>query len=501
MGIIDSYRIDVDCLVLPKHAASTGLLRRVLTRTLQGAWVTPLSFVFADMAMVLASALCVHFACELFHVAFHFSSYFPLLFPLIFAAPLIYAMSGLYPGIALNPVRESRRVCLTISTFYLLLLAASAIFVHNVRAELRIVLVATWAVNVLIAPLGRSLLRTLLARRTWWGMPTVVIGHGDAAKRLFRTLSSHQEAGLRPCAIVDVREPELILQDEDQDPPAPVYALTATPFLAREHHYAVLASKDLSELEYAKVVNQYADAFGHLMMVPDFDQTSNLWITTKEIGGKLTLELNQPLAMRSSQIAKRVIDLLVILGVCIVTAPLFLLLYVLIRVTSKGPAFYGHLRIGRRQQPFRAWKFRTMVQNADQVLQAHLAKHPELRAEWEMDQKLRKDPRVTVVGRILRKLSLDELPQVWNVLRGEMSLVGPRPIVTNEIVRYGDRYAFYQKVRPGITGLWQVSGRNNTTYEERTAYDEYYVRNWSAWLDVYILFRTIKAVLFAEGAY
>jgi lipopolysaccharide/colanic/teichoic acid biosynthesis glycosyltransferase len=101
----------------------------------------------------------------------------------------------------------------------------------------------------------------------------------------------------------------------------------------------------------------------------------------------------------------------------------------------------------------------------------------------------------------VRKLSLDELPQVWNVLRGEMSLVGPRPIVSNEIVRYGDRYAFYQKVRPGITGLWQVSGRNNTTYEERTAYDEYYVRNWSAWLDVYILFRTIKAVLLAEGAY
>lgn len=142
-----------------------------------------------------------------------------------------------------------------------------------------------------------------------------------------------------------------------------------------------------------------------------------------------------------------------------------------------------------------------MFQNADQVLSVHLESNPALREEWLRDHKLKNDPRVTLVGRFLRKTSLDELPQLWNVLRGEMSLVGPRPIVSAEVAKYGEYFDDYQAVRPGITGLWQVSGRNNTTYEERVKYDEYYVRNWSIWLDLYILCKTVKTVLLGEGAY
>ena len=142
-----------------------------------------------------------------------------------------------------------------------------------------------------------------------------------------------------------------------------------------------------------------------------------------------------------------------------------------------------------------------MQVNADQLLESALAKDGALREEWLRDRKLRHDPRITRVGRFLRKTSLDELPQLWNVLRGEMSLVGPRPIVEEEVASYGQNFSLYCRVTPGLTGLWQVSGRNNTTYEERVAFDDYYVRNWSIWMDLYILARTFRAVLHADGAY
>ena len=142
-----------------------------------------------------------------------------------------------------------------------------------------------------------------------------------------------------------------------------------------------------------------------------------------------------------------------------------------------------------------------MISNGGDVLRARLAADPVARAEWARDHKLKDDPRVTPIGRILRKASLDELPQLWNVIRGDMSLVGPRPIVDAEVVKYGKYYAIYKSVRPGITGLWQVSGRNDTTYGERLRYDEFYVRNWSPWLDMHLLARTVSALCCRKGAY
>jgi lipopolysaccharide/colanic/teichoic acid biosynthesis glycosyltransferase len=142
-----------------------------------------------------------------------------------------------------------------------------------------------------------------------------------------------------------------------------------------------------------------------------------------------------------------------------------------------------------------------MRTDAESVLEEYLTKHPELREEWESNTKLRNDPRITSIGGLLRKTSLDELPQLWNVLIGEMSLVGPRPLLDEDVVKYDDSFALYARVKPGLTGLWQVSGRNNTTYAERIRLDVYYVRNWSVWMDLHILVRTVKTVLLREGAY
>ncbi len=181
--------------------------------------------------------------------------------------------------------------------------------------------------------------------------------------------------------------------------------------------------------------------------------------------------------------------------------PWVALISAFIKLSSRGPVFYGQLRIGEGGQAFRAWKFRTMVENADEQLAHCLEANPELQVEWAATHKLRRDPRVTRIGRFLRQTSLDVLPQVWNVLWGEMSLVGPRPIVPEEVVKYGEEFDLYLKVRPGLTGLWQVSGRSDTTYSGRVAMDVHYVRNWSVWLDVYLLAKTVGVVLRRQGAY
>src|SRR5215203_1538284 len=197
----------------------------------------------------------------------------------------------------------------------------------------------------------------------------------------------------------------------------------------------------------------------------------------------------------------RILDISLILLAAPYMMLAFLIIAIAIKIDSPGPVFYRQARIGRSGRKFHVFKFRTMVQKADQVLQQHLDKSPQLRAEWITTHKLKQDPRVTRLGRILRKSSLDELPQLYNILRGEMSLVGPRPIVDAEIEKYGKCFGFYVQVRPGLTGLWQVSGRNDTTYKQRVELDEYYVRNRGLKLYFQILWKTVFVVLRKDGAY
>ena len=198
---------------------------------------------------------------------------------------------------------------------------------------------------------------------------------------------------------------------------------------------------------------------------------------------------------------QRVLDLGLTAPLLVLLAPILGLLALAVWINDGGPAFYGQMRIGRHGRSFRCWKFRSMVTDSDAVLAAVLAGSPEARAEWARDHKLKADPRITWVGRLLRSSSLDELPQLWNVLRGEMSLVGPRPIVVAEVGRYGSRFHDYCTCRPGITGLWQVSGRNNLSYRRRVAIDAVYARRASLGLDIAILVRTVPAVLLRRGSY
>jgi exopolysaccharide production protein ExoY len=197
---------------------------------------------------------------------------------------------------------------------------------------------------------------------------------------------------------------------------------------------------------------------------------------------------------------KRVIDMLIVCAMLPCLIPLFLIVALVVRASSPGPILYNQKRLGRFGREFRLWKFRSMHVNADEILREHLAADSEARREWAESRKLKDDPRVTTLGRFLRKTSLDELPQLLNVLAGSMSLVGPRPIVADERVRYGSAYFFYTSAKPGLSGLWQVSGRSDLTYDQRVALDEQYVRSWSVVGDIKILWQTASAVWHSKGA-
>jgi len=200
-------------------------------------------------------------------------------------------------------------------------------------------------------------------------------------------------------------------------------------------------------------------------------------------------------------LAKRSFDITAAALALILFSPIFLMIAALVKFSDNGPIFYGHRRIGHNGRTFKCLKFRTMAVNGDEVLRNYLKANPQAAEEWRATRKLKFDPRVTVVGTVLRKLSLDELPQLLNILRGEMSVVGPRPVVDEELNLYDSFAAFYLSTRPGLTGLWQISGRNDVSYDTRIAFDTQYVQNWSLIGDVAIIVKTIPAVCMARGSY
>jgi len=208
-----------------------------------------------------------------------------------------------------------------------------------------------------------------------------------------------------------------------------------------------------------------------------------------------------PSSLFRYRVIKRVLDVLLVIVSIPVLLPALLIVAALVKLTSPGPVFFSHRRICRDGAFFSMWKFRTMCVNSSDLLEQHLAKNPKARIEWNKLHKLRVDPRITPIGLFLRRYSLDELPQVWNVLQGQMSLVGPRPIVAAEVEKYGNYFDCYCRVKPGVTGLWQVSGRSKLSYDARVKLDCNYVARWSLFVDLKILLRTFRSVVNRDGAY
>ena len=417
--------------------------------------------------------------------------------PLLPVFLLVYSSIGLYSGISLGSPEELRR--LTLSSILV------SLFLGVLTLSLRGTgIVFTWTMtqalvfSVILVPLTRVCVRLKLANVNWWGYPTVVVGDTENIEGIIRNLVDDPGIGLKPVGFCSPSCAEASLHG------VPAIGLDELGELARHIHgpaYAVLAPSTGSREQLLAVIESHRPLFSHILVVPGYARFSCLWVVPKNLGGLLGLEVCQQVFLPSRQLLKRSIDLVLTLILAILFAPLLLLIAAAIRLDSPGPVFFPHRRIGRGGREFCAWKFRSMISGADAVLREYLKQNPEAEIEWACNQKLKDDPRVTRLGRFLRRSSLDELPQLWNVIRGEMSLVGPRPIVREEIGRYGSDFETYTWVPGGLTGLWQVSGRSGTSYQQRVEYDRFYVHNWSVWLDLCILFRTVGTVLSRAGAF
>ncbi|MBU4524562.1 MAG: undecaprenyl-phosphate galactose phosphotransferase WbaP [Desulfomicrobium sp.] len=408
------------------------------------------------------------------------------------------ALVGLYPGILLSPPEELKK--LSQSTSVIFLAMTGAVFFSK-QGELysRGIFLMAWLGALLVLPLFRSLLRRHAHAKDWWGHPVVILGAGKTGREVCKALAREHRLGLRPVAFFDDDPAKIGTHIHGVPVEGPLHSAGN---LASEYRdaVAIVAMPGVLPARLVEILEGPASEFRRLILIPDLFGAASLWISAFDLGGILGLEVHQKLLDPRRQWLKRCMEL----GLIFVFLPIILLLSLAIAIwikkDSTGPVLFCQKRIGLDGKDIVIWKFRTMVQEAGEVLEECLATDSDMRAEWDQNHKLTCDPRITRVGRILRKTSLDELPQLWNVLRGDLSLVGPRPIVWDEVVKYQGGFALYKKVKPGLTGLWQVSGRSDTTYAERVRLDAYYVRNWSIWFDIYILLKTPGEVFRCRGA-
>ncbi|MEH9071749.1 undecaprenyl-phosphate galactose phosphotransferase WbaP [Klebsiella pneumoniae] len=365
----------------------------------------------------------------------------------------------------------------------------------------RIQWLITWLIVLFLVPIARMCTKWILDYFGMWSRDTWIIGSGQNAVEAYKAISSEKNLGLAIVGFlrcgtenkVDNIFTNIPVVNDNQE-----WLLTKD----RRTQFIVAVESTQSDVRNAWLRNLMIKGYRYVSVIPTLrgmplDSTDMSFIFSHEV---MIFRVQHNLAKLSSRIIKRTFDIIGSLGIIIILSPL--LIYISNKVKKDGgPSIYGHERIGKGGKPFKCLKFRSMIVNSNEVLSRVLETDPEAKKEWDLTFKLKKDPRITKIGAILRRTSLDELPQLFNVLRGEMSLVGPRPIIRAELERYNDEVDYYLLSKPGMTGLWQVSGRSDVDYETRVYLDAWYVKNWSMWNDIAILFKTIGVVLKKDGAY
>lgn len=392
---------------------------------------------------------------------------------------------------------ELKEVIRTLIIFFIIELAIVALSKLYVS---RTFWVFTWLIIFILFPTARVLMKKLLLKWGIYKKETIIIGDGERLREVYQALITESYLGFDIRYIVS---PNLIINKKTGQVEVVSDNLDVISYLSldKETVQFVLTLNDEDKLYawlryLAKNNCRSISVIPNVAGIPLYSTDMSLLFSHE----MLFMRINNNLAKRSSRILKRTMDIFGSLAIITMLSPVLLYLYYTVKKDG-GNAIYGHPRIGRNGKTFKCLKFRSMVVNSKEVLEELLANDPETRAEWEKDFKLKNDPRITKIGAFIRKTSLDELPQLFNVLKGEMSLVGPRPIVADELERYQDDVDYYLMAKPGMTGLWQVSGRNDVDYDTRVYFDSWYVKNWSLWNDIAILFKTVNVVLKRDGAY
>ncbi len=420
------------------------------------------------------------------------------------------SLMGLYPGYGMSPAERLRRHTYSVVATLAAVSFAISVKLFGAISQLgsfelvgrlpRLLLALGFGGILLLSPLVQGLARWGLWRLGIWGRPVVVIGYKDTSARTVKLLEEEWGLGYAPAALIDrglTPSGNLLKSLSHQE------AMTQAENLARQGGVdtVIFATPYIRRSHLAALVSRASRSFRHVLLISNLGGITNSAMTARDFAGTLAVEIKYNLLNPWARRAKRVLDLgATVVGGALVL-PLLLGIALLVYAESGRPILYTDWRMGKNGVPFPCIKFRTMVPGAEGVLQLMLAEDAGLREEYVKYHKLRVDPRVTRVGRFLRRTSLDELPQLWNVLRGEMSLVGPRPYLPRESGEIGDARAEILRVPPGVTGPWQVSGRNHAFFTDRVEMDIYYVRDWSVWLDLVLLARTVRALFVDRGAY
>jgi Undecaprenyl-phosphate galactose phosphotransferase WbaP len=385
---------------------------------------------------------------------------------------------GLYPGYGLTAIKELERMSKATTLIFFLMAGAS--FLNKSFLEFsRSILFLAWIMAIILLPIMHFILRNLLSRSKYYGTPVIIFGEGTWAKNIEESLRAVRRLGWKIVKTLPLNSIETYEEKYDT------------------HLIAVLAISSNSKV--GSLPRNLSHFFRKVVLVQETDYYGSLWVSPLDLDGRLGLEFNYHLLEWHSRLLKLVFDTVVAFILLLLSSPLFFLISLLIKITSPGPAIFKQKRVGQNFQDLYVFKFRTMAQNAEQTLEEILLSDNSLQEEFNRFHKLENDPRITKIGKILRRYSFDELPQLWNVLKGEMSLVGPRAYLNSELEKMGSYAPIILRVKPSMTGWWQVTGHNKTSFQERLEMDEYYISNWSLWMDIYIMLKTVWIVIKGSG--
>ena len=465
-------------------------------------WMVSGLLLLADLIAIVLSFFLSYFLRQalipLIGGVLSFNQIAPLFLLIIIFILIIFAFYGHYPGHGRTGVVEFREIVYIVSFSHVIVALIIFILGYGPRIS-RIVFLFTWVFSLILITSFRMILHNRGSLKSWWGQPVVVIGGVEDTTAVIHHLQSARRIAYRPVVA--------ILLDEESIPetirgiPAFAYSEALLEEIRKlEVRLAIFTNRSVSNLNGSqKYLQRMSLIFPKMIYVLDDSPLNMLAMKTMDLDGHPALHIQYNLLNPVARIIKRIIDLLLSLLSLVITFPLFLIFSLLIWLDSPGPIIYTQQRLGREGKIFNIYKFRTMVVGAEEKLQHLLLTDEKLREEYQTFHKLQNDPRVTRIGRFLRRSSFDELPQLLNVIKGEMSWVGPRAYLPSELEQMGDSAEIIHRVSPGLTGWWQVMGRHALSFKERLQLDEYYISNFSTLMDFFILFKTVFVVLSGHG--
>jgi len=487
--------VSFDLVVAKRLIESRSLTRDI--REWRPAWlIILLADVFALELCVLLGTLTRVVLNPIWPIAINTAQFASIAIGIL-ALPIALHLMGMYPGYGISPILRLRQRIMASFVLFGLLIAWN--YLERSDALSRGILIATMAYALIIPFIVESLTRKLLIRLRLWGQPAVILGANDTASNIVKLLLQRPELGHIPVAVFDDDSSKWGKNVHGIDVLGPLAHASALD--QSRIRTAILAIPMEDGQSAASILDKLR--FENIILVPRLFGIQSLWVSPIDLDGMVGLQVKNNLSLRHNILVKRLLDFIIAIPVTILSLPVLLFSALWIMLVDGWPVFFAQERRGFHGETIRVLKLRTMYRDAEARLGTYLESNPEAREEWQRLFKLKKDPRVLPgVGTFLRRTSLDELPQIFNVLRGDMSLVGPRPFPEYHLAQFDRNFCeFRASVAPGLTGLWQVSARSDGDLVVQKSLDSYYIRNWSLWLDLYILMRTVVTVVRGSGAY